>query len=657
MTNDSGLSRKQRLGLVLAGALLVLLLPLIVSAISTLTAPYTATENVTYEASDGPIIHLGTDLESDADEPFPDAHSVNMSPHAEIYSNGTTEATVDQFGTDDGDTTILTDLDVQNNTLEVDVDGKNTVGIQGDANRLEFDDPELDQGAVMTVYQTGSSTVSVHGLDEESVAVFDADSGEMIALADTQDGVATFSVDGDTSIEMQSAGSAPSIDRNSASPVGDRSTPAETLEVDVENDRDVETTVEFELDGSVVGTDTVQGSGRASVSISEEAGGTHTWTATAEDDFGQTSSESFEYALPDELVIRDVNSRDLIQNANVTVEFFSGEVVVERETQDGTIDMTGVPVEEDLIIRADADGYHSRATIIPSIVDQQTAWLLSESEDTVLNEFQLDDETGNFRIGESRMVVSRAIDDGNGSSQYQAVAGDYFGSDGYFSADLEEGVRYRLAVVNDDGARRDVGVYTPTSAGTRTINVGTTSWTEPEDQSYATRAAIETEEVNGEEISSVVFEFGDPHDRATDLNVEIVNRFNESEILYSETIDDPADYRIVHQLNETQEEEQWLVKYTVQVDGEQREGQIPVGVNDTVTPPISLQWMEIGVIIIVVMIAAAFPGSLSSIGGFAVVAMAGAAMLMGWLSIPIYAWMAAAFIAVLGLVRAHRDPL
>ncbi|MCU4926925.1 hypothetical protein OB905_13200 [Halobacteria archaeon AArc-dxtr1] len=747
MGSDTGLSRKQRVLLVLAGALFVLVLPLLVNA--ALSSLYTAEPGITYDSSDGPQIELATELESDAAEPFPEENTVDMSPQAEFYSDGPTQATVDQFG-DDGSQTQLSDLNVSDHQLEIDVGDRERVAIQGDADEIAFNDPDVDAGEVMTVTQSGTSEISIWGVDDELVAVIDSDSQEIIEWVEPDDGIVTFDVDGDRSIEMLS-GEPPVIDSDSAEPVGDQDEFPESLQVDVESgsgideDLDVEfelngedvgsdtvtgsgtasTSVdvddvgthtwtvtvtnefgdtsteefefelddtppeidrdsaepvgdlstmpddlsvdiapgtdfasefeaEFELNGESVGTDSFDGSGTASVPFDEEDGGSHTWSVTVTDEFGQSSTEEFEFAFPDELIIRDVTTAEVINEANVTVEFFSGELVTEAQTTDGVIDMGGVPVEENLIVSIDAEGYHSRTTIIPSILEQQTAWMLDQDEDSVLNEFEINDETGSFQTGETRLEISRPIpDEDTDERTFEVVAGDYFGADGVFPVELATGQRYQLAVVNDDGERRSVGTYTPRTDGLRTIDIGSTSWSLGDDESYATEARYTTEEIDGEEVDHIIFEFGDPENRVSDLEVRVEDRFNSSNVIHDESVADPSDYRLVLPLEEDQTDTQWVINYSATVDGEVRQAKMPVGPSEDIPLPMDAQWLQTLVIVALVVLAAAFPGPLSSIGGAVVVSMAGLAMMAGWLGIPVSAWFVAATIAALGILRAR----
>lgn len=657
-SEQGGRSRRQILIYILLGAFLTWGVAIGVGSLSEETTDkWDAPNGSVWDPDDAPEVELGTTVtDIDRRNPMPGDGSVDLRP--EVRIEGDPSSSVRYDGEQDDGFVLIEEMSLSGDVTFRHENASN-ITVDGTADGLQWQDPDVLSQETDIRYRGGTLDVSLdHDTD---LLVVDPDNGDIITTAEHQDGEVSFSLEdeGDswTEVALLESEGAPEIDRNSADPVGPQSDAPDTLSVDVNDPDGGDITVEFEHNGEVVGTDTVEGSGTASISTDSTKMGENEWSVTATDALDQTDSESFDYQVPQELKIRDVNTQDVIDEANVTVEFFSGEVVVEKKTTDGTVDMTGLDPEQELIVTVDAEGYHSRSTIIPSILDQQDVWLLDETEDFVLNEFELDDNTGNFPTSETRLRIERPIEDDDGDRTFQVVAGDYFGADGVFSADLEQGQRYRLSVVNDDGQQRSVGVYTPQTDGLRTIEIGSTSWEMAEDESYATNAGIEEQEINGEEIPVLYFEFGDPEGRVSDLDVRIEDRFNSSNVIAQDEDVDPTDYRLTVNLNDNQTDKQWVVNYTATVDGEVRNAKIPVSVGDDVNLPMDAQWLEVFVIVILVMIAAAFPGPLASAGSIAVVSMAGVGIIAGWLSIPLSAWFAAATIATLGLLRDRRPDI
>jgi len=158
---------------------------------------------------------------------------------------------------------------------------------------------------------------------------------------------------------------------------------------------------------------------------------------------------------------------------DVEVRFFLGEdttapdQIITREVSDGTINMTGLPINESFVVVADADGYYPRRIFVESLLQQETIYLLPESQPSVQKFYQLTDYTGLYPQDRSVVKIQRPI---NGS--WRTVQGDYFGASGEFEAVLREGARHRLVILNTDtGQRRILGRVTPFTSGTQQIEI------------------------------------------------------------------------------------------------------------------------------------------------------------------------------------------
>jgi len=94
---------------------------------------------------------------------------------------------------------------------------------------------------------------------------------------------------------------------------------------------------------------------------------------------------------------------------------------------------------------------------VSNIYEQQAIYLLNTSEvQTVTNRFVLDDSTGQF--GSSSVLKIQRTVEINGTQTWRTVTADQFGVEGV-TATLEEGVRYRIIVRNEDGYEELVGPY------------------------------------------------------------------------------------------------------------------------------------------------------------------------------------------------------
>lgn len=284
------------------------------------------------------------------------------------------------------------------------------------------------------------------------------------------------------------AHASPSFNNSSASPSGGEQVTSEsvTLSIDV-SDADFPTdegdsvTVEFFVNGSSVGTDTLTSNGTASVSTSETTGGTNQWHAEATDDYSHTqSSDTFIFERPGELkvlnetAVNQSNSNVLVDEVKVHAEFYfqeSGDIIV-KNTTDGTIDMSGLPANEPFVVVLEAEGYHNRRIYVDALFQNQRVYLLPESVRSVESTFVLEDFSGDFPSDVTVLKVQRALADGTGDTTWQTVEGDFFGGTGEFPAHLRYNTRHRLILLNTDtGQRRNASIFIPVQDGEQTIRV------------------------------------------------------------------------------------------------------------------------------------------------------------------------------------------
>lgn len=448
------------------------------------TNPYNVTSGVHYNATDGPEVVLGEPLENTTvGQPFPSEHRVDLDSGAWVYSDGSTNVTISGIG----DTWVTAaDLDVTSNELTIAMPFVQHTNVSGGAERLEFRDVALDDGTDdLRIDASSTATVTLEDVPADTTIVaWDPDSGDRLDYA-TSSGAGVVSLEfgatsGTTDVRLREA-NAPTIDDGTADPTGGQSTYPEYFSVDVDHEDFPGTTVdiEFFFDGSSIGTDTLTSAGEANVSAPDGIGaGTHDWHVVATDDYGNavdsrndSTSGPYEFAVPDELEIRDEeNPSQLVDQANATLEFYFGsnqDTIVERDASDGTVNMTGLPVDQSFIVLADAEGYHPRRIYVDSLFQSEQIYLLNESSEYVDVTFDLEDFTGDFPEADTVLKVQRNI---NGS--WQTVQGDFFGATGQWTGQLSFNTRHRLILLNTEtGQERNVGSFTPTSSGVQTIRV------------------------------------------------------------------------------------------------------------------------------------------------------------------------------------------
>jgi hypothetical protein len=243
--------------------------------------------------------------------------------------------------------------------------------------------------------------------------------------------------------------------------------------------------------------------------------------------------------LGDLTVREETPGHPKITGATLSVKFFEDSpddpVIINRtdSDNDGVIDLTGLPVDEEFVAKLKAPGYHQRTVIIEDLSQQETAFMLSDSgtPTTLEQEFVVDDTTGEFDGESTEIIIQRAINkttySGSGGYEYLNVAGDDVGADGTFITDLQEDIRYRIIVRNDDGDVRQLGAYTPKVAGQVPLEIGEITAQQTNVSDIAWSANI------SESGGSDTFEFryNDTRDATDRLYLKAYERGNESNVL------------------------------------------------------------------------------------------------------------------------------
>lgn len=329
------------------------------------------------------------------------------------------------------------------------------------------------------------------------------------------------------------------VDNASATPSGGEklTTKGVTLSIDV-NDSQFGTaqgeslSVEFQQKApgdssfSTVTTNTLNSNGTSSTTLSGLVGGTHEWRVIVTDDYGaQTTSQTFTFNVPDTLYIRNVTSLNLITGSDVTVTFYDGGVV-ERTTSNGEVDLTGLPVETTMVVNIEHPDYHDRTLIITNIYEQQTAYLLNNTEASVEVRFELEDRTGLFEGNNPRLFIQRPINS-SGTLDWKTVVADEFGVAGV-TTDLQESQRYRLILENDQGDKRVLGTYTADVSETVTLTIGSI---EPDGLADNQEWGYNASYINSSSGNYVKFSFNDTADATDTIWIEIHEFGNESNVL------------------------------------------------------------------------------------------------------------------------------
>ncbi|RDZ39431.1 hypothetical protein C5B91_20135 [Haloferax sp. Atlit-10N] len=408
-------------------------------------------------------------------------------------------------------------------------------------------------------------------------------------------------------------------------------------------------TVEFIVDGSVVGQDTLSSNGTAKTEY-EATSGSFNWSVQVTDQYGSgvdTVSTSQLVTSPSTVTIRNVSSGAVITDtADVEARLFSGEMIFTKNVTNGQIDLTGIPPGEGYILQLRVDGYVLRTVALRSVYDQSTAYLLPENASSVYNEFQLNDNTNEFGTSETILYIERPIED-NGSLEWRTVTGDYFGSDGVFKTTLERDQRYRLIIENTDGDRRELGSYIASTDTSATLSVGEIVWRSPEGETFQWDAYID-----GESDPNVLkFAYSDPESQTASLNLTVFERGNRSNVLFeTNQAGSITSFQRTEPLSQNESETQWVVNFTVTRNEADTTVQKPISGVAGVSLPVDQRWLTLGGYLLLIGIGALFPSTMARTGAAISVAVATGLTWLGIVPIPIEVIGLAGAIALLGVV-------
>lgn len=337
---------------------------------------------------------------------------------------------------------------------------------------------------------------------------------------------------------------------------------------------------------------------------------------------------------PSTLEIRDIVDKTLVENGTsltVELEFYGDSGTIDqRSTTDGTLDMTGLPIDQRFSVSVDGgDEYIQRQILIPSLLDQQTAWLLpSANVTTVEPRFTLSDPSNQFDEEESEISLERPLDI-NGTTEFVPVAGDRIGING-FDTVLERDQRYRLIVRDPTtGATRELGAFTPTQSEAITLTVS--------DVEFDSEATVEGLEwaaeyvTNDNSADEIKFIFRDEAETQT-VEYTIHERGNTSNVLTSGSAS--GNVTISEPIPPGEAGTVWAVEWeTTRGDGEQLSATRPVSDDELPTGPSSLpqQWQIIISMLLLFGVAGLFGAANPGVGGIAVAGVGGLFFMAGWL--------------------------
>lgn len=377
----------------------------------------------------------------------------------------------------------------------------------------------------------------------------------------------------------------------------------------------------------------------------------------------QSSTQQVDIRQLGNLTIREENpAHPTITGCSADVIFYETvdeDPTIEQATDsdnDGVIDLTGLPVDEEFAARINCGGYYNRTVLIDDLSQQNTAFLLNDSNTAFLITFTIDDVTGKFTTEDASIVVQRAINQSEYSSggfAWKTIAGDKTGAANELSVDLEDETRYRLRVSDGAGDTRIIGSYTVVGATTVTLRPSVPDINITDVETYKYNATQQNE--SGTE--TITFEYFDPDDATTDMTVQIYEQGNETNAFPNQTVTGPLGYvKITQTLTDEEAENNWVVEWNATRDGESIGDEVVVGQLQEPQLQDLPGWIQHAVsAIVLILIGALFSVVNVEVGAVTTTLVGGGFVYLGWLPVAAAgAVVVALFVVVLWKAGSNR---
>jgi hypothetical protein len=423
--------------------------------------------------------------------------------------------------------------------------------------------------------------------------------------------------------------------------------------------------VDFYVAGVLIDTVNATESGTVSTGPHTYAiGGTYAWYVVATDEHGGvTQSDIKEFSVPNQFNIRDAVTLQLVDVADVEVMFYEqGELqlTVVKSTDIGTVDLIGLPVDSEFVVVVKADGYLIRNTLIETIFDQNSIYIIPTT--TPHNEIVLEitDYTGNFPIVDSKIFIQRAIDIGifdpeyePGTYKWETMSGDFIGADQRFQDHLIDGERYRFVLKNTKGETRVIGQYNSLRPETLNLVVGQLRWDFARKPGYNAEVRFVDTTSDGQIENGIIrFQFLDDADLTTSISVVCYERGNLSNVIYTDSVSGTfGEYAASIPIIGNQLKQNWVVDYTITRGGEISTYSMPISPGGGFLDwPIDGKWGAFVLGLLLLFFALMWGGAMASKGAIITCGIAAALWFPGWRLIPISVIIFAGIVSVLFLI-------
>jgi hypothetical protein len=567
--------RRLRIAFVIGIVMAVVAAPVVGQVLSGLIA---TSGTIPMQTNSGVTVNVaGASDMAGSDFPYDNTVDVNTD-QGNITVSGNDPANVSIAASDiTGDFTNTTNLDVANTTT-LNPEDKEKITVEGQTTELAWSDYAPDDGSTDVVISGPdgtSSTVYLYNLPASTtISLVNKSTGATVAVADTNsNGRASFDIDHSTqNLVLQENDQSAIPEQSNPSPTGNLDTEPSQLSIDVDDDDfpSDNVTVTIDLDGSQIHQETITSASTVAASIpsSGKTGGSHSWTVNTTDKYGNERIEQYNYAVPDTLYIRnETNAFELVDdpvNVSITAIGSDDQTIVEKTTDTGTVDLTGLPISQPIVVELKpSQNYTDRVIYFREgeIYEQQDAYLLNTTYTTIESRFVLNDPTGSFDE-QSVLYVSKAINQ-SGTLAFRTIHADKFGVEGV-TVTLQSDERYRVKVVAQDGTAQDLGPYR--SDASETVEVSPSApgvEYDVQNKNWGYGATLDNRTLS--------WSYYDNTNETDSLTIYIHERNNESnQLVANETYLNLGNASGQYILTENESEKTWTVNFIVDRGGEEK---------------------------------------------------------------------------------------
>jgi sugar lactone lactonase YvrE len=410
---------------------------------------------------------------------------------------------------------------------------------------------------------------------------------------------------------------------------------------------------------------------------SNERDATEEWYVILKDSTGtRDTAGAFRFSAGGQVVARDAETGDIIDDRTVRFDttYPGGSQTFDRSP--GVLNLSEVNADQGDRIRIDvrAQNYYERTVEVPNkqsdadiYLERGPNWNSNPSSDDpentssveddpnrYLSRFEIEDRTGRYPPSNTTLAIKRDMD---GDGQVDLIHRSSFGAANRVGAHVKQDREYQLIIENDKGDRRRLGAWRAIGESLVQLQVRAFGFNIPEQGAgWVSHASVE-ETDNDTEVFR--WQFSDPSEATSRLEVAIYERDNRSNGLLNQTYSDLGNVSYTQELTGNQTGKAWVVELEGTRNGESFTSREIVGATD-LAPGIPLDpfYQEMFAVLLLLVLAGVFGGIRAETGAIIVPMTAAVLFWMGWLPgvVTASAIAAALFIAVLYRIRSTPQP-